>query len=166
MDKKIGLSFFITVLVQAFIYEQMGDAGKVWTGTLSIIGMFALIYFLLVYSAIRKEIKRAPDKHKESKIVDLDQFRKRKKELSTPEEQSDSFSNQWAPLFISNDPSKMELVYSLLQSYNIECHISNRHVASLYPSIEGLDMILQVNPKDQQRCVEILKKHDLQHEDG
>ncbi|MCP4296215.1 MAG: DUF2007 domain-containing protein [Proteobacteria bacterium] len=161
MHKKLGLAFLLTVLIQSLIYDQLGSRPS-WNGSLFIIVLFLAIYTLLNRGSVKNHGLLKNRTANEGKILDLNQFRQKKELQSRSEDETQSEMNRWTPLFISNDSSKMELVHSLLTSYNIDCHISNRHVASLYPSIEGLDMILQVNPEDQERCIEILKQHDLQ----
>ncbi len=161
MYKKLGLAFLMTVLIQSLIYDHLGSRPS-WNGSLFIIFLFFLIHTFLSRGSVKDHDLSKNGTAKEGKIVDLNQFRQKKEIQNRSEEETQPETSRWTPLFISNDSSKMELVHSLLTSYNIDCHISNRHVASLYPSIEGLDMILQVNPEDQERCIEILKKHDLQ----
>jgi|GEM_PF-6670574 len=158
MDKHLGLSFLLTVAIQTLLYT-VTDSRQTLSSTWFIALVFGVSWYLLEAGLPNLGRWRRPQ-HKN--VVDLAQFRKRKAKERIKSSTPKQTRMKWVTLYASNDRAKIELLHSLLTSHQIECQISNRHVASMFPSIEGLDMILQVKPEDYQEGQKILKQHNLE----
>jgi hypothetical protein len=141
-------------------HDQLGFISS-WDNLFPLLILFILVY--LIFNKRSQGAKKTPKQavRKAGKVIDLEQFRQRRELQGKETAQEQEKKNSWVTLYSTSNPANMDLVHSLLTSYNINCNITNRHSATLYPSIDGLNMILQVRSEEQQRCLEILKEHDL-----
>lgn len=160
MEKNFLKALFLTILVQAGIYYSSGDRAG-WNEIWIIIPIFCCCYIGVNYYSTHKRVR---GKGKKKNVIDLDQYRRKKrikkKREQRRKERKESQSRR-VVIYKSCDKSKIELIQSLLDSHHIPYYIKNAHSASLLPSIEGIDVEIQVNRSDVEKSVSLLKEHDL-----
>ena len=152
MNNRLFLSFLLTVISIFFLYHF--DNRSTWNHSYYIISVFVIFW---VFSQVNLPNDRYKD---DSKIVDLNYYRKQKKKPTKPPEKPLQYS-QTITLFSSCEKTKIELIRSLLISHDIECFVDNQHMASIYPSIEGINMEIKVRSEDLDSALQILKQHNM-----
>ncbi|MBT4528119.1 MAG: DUF2007 domain-containing protein [Deltaproteobacteria bacterium] len=154
MNPRIFLSFILTVISMFFLYQF--DKRSTWNHSYYIISIFIIFW---IFSQINLQIDRYKD---DSKIVDLNHYRKQKqkRKVSKSPRKLQQY-DKTVTLFSSCEKTKIELIRSLLTSNAIECFIENQHMASIYPSIEGINMEIKVRSQDLDSALQILKQHNM-----
>ena len=137
-----------------FLYQF--DKRSTWNHSYYIISIFIIFW---IFSQINLQIDRYKD---DSKIVDLNHYRKQKqkRKVSKSPRKLQQY-DKTVTLFSSCEKTKIELIRSLLTSNAIECFIENQHMASIYPSIEGINMEIKVRSQDLDSALQILKQHNM-----
>jgi len=153
MINNLIISLLITIGIQYSVYEGV-DGRDSWNNFWLISGIFigSLLTLDQVIPYFREKRLRGSEK-----LVYLDQYRAKK----DAEKSKKSPAVQWVSVFTSCDSSEIEVVFSLLSAKGINCHVANRHVASMFPSVAGLEMKIQVEQAELTFALEELKKHDI-----
>jgi len=154
MINNLIISLLLTIGFQYGIYELVDGRdswNNFWLISAIYIGLLLLLDRVIPY--LRE--KRFRDNEK---LVFLDQYRAKKEANSSAQNNG---KIKWVSIFNSCDSSEIEIVFSLLSAKGINCHVANRHVASMFPSIEGMNMKIQVEQDDLPIALRELKKHDI-----
>jgi len=154
MNYRILIPFILTVISMFLLYHF--DSRSSWNHSYYIITFFVIFW---VFSQINRQNDRYKD---DSKIVDLNFYRnqKQKKKVTKAPPKTQQY-NETVTLFSSCEKTKIELIRSLLTSNAIESFVENQHMASIYPSIEGINMEIKVNRQDLDSALQILKQHNM-----
>lgn len=159
MEKKFFKALVLTIFIQAGIYHFSGDRSS-WNQVWVIIPLFCCCFVAVNTYSGRVRKKRGFKKN----VIDMDQYRRKrrikKKRDQQRKERSKARGNR-VVIYKSCDKSKIELIQSILHSNHIEFYSKNLYSASLLPSIEGIDIEIQVNKTDVEKAIKLLKEHSL-----
>lgn len=157
MNNRIIYSFILTVISMFLLYHF--DDRNTWHHSYYIIVIFGLFWVLSHFNRKKEFYKN------DSKIVNLDHYRKQKKKAKQQKnvKKSKNFElyNKTVLLFSSCEKTKIELIWALLDSNSIECFVENRHMASIYPSIEGINLEIKVKSQDLEVARQLLEQHNI-----
>ena len=159
MEKKLLKALVLTILIQAGIYHFSGDRST-WNQVWVIIPLFCGCFFAVNSYSGRIRKRRGFKKN----VIDLEQYRRKKKIKKKRDQQRKErkeVRRKRVVIYKSCDRSKIELLQSILHSSQIEFFSKNLHSVSLLPSIEGIDVEIQVNKTDVEKAVKLLKEHNL-----
>ena len=157
MNFRIINPFILTVISMFLLYHF--DDRNTWHHSYYIITIFGIFW---VFSQVNRQNEHYKG---DSKIVDLNHYRKqkKKKKKKTNIKYPQKFEqyNKTVLLYSSCEKTKIELIRALLDSNSIECFVENRHMASIYPSIEGINLEIKVKSQDLEIARQLLEQHDI-----
>ncbi|MDH5560166.1 MAG: DUF2007 domain-containing protein [Deltaproteobacteria bacterium] len=126
--------------------------------------IFLLIFSYYFFSYVFVKKFRVSRDSQEN-VIDLENYRKQKHQKEkTPVKVAQKATN-WVTVIDSCDQSRISLAESLLSSHQIESRVNNRFSASIFPAIEGLNMILMVRESQLSAALEVLKKYEIDTDD-
>ena len=156
MDKGLIKAFLLTIAILATLY-QYSDRST-WNNMWFIGLIFGGCWVGVSRSSRSRRLKKIKN------VVDLDLYRSRKKrkKASKAKPVPSPESHHKTILISSPDRGQVDLISALLTSNHIECFVSNRHISSILPSIEGINLDILIFTEDLEVAQKILKAHGHQ----
>ena len=157
MNKNKSIIFYVVlvaILGGYFYFEQQVIMLRI------VFVVIIAVFVWYVLNFIRNRLKFQNQK-KHKNVIDLNEFRDKRDKAKTTI-QPDVTESGWAVVFKSPDQTQMGLVQSLLESFQIKSIVNNRHSSSIFPSIAGLSMTLQVSKEDKEATLKIFRDNDIE----
>lgn len=159
MENKIFKALILTFVLQAGIY-QFAENSSDWNISWTILPIFCACFIGVgLFSGQQK-----PQKRSKRNVIDLDQYRRKrrlkKKKDRLRKERRTARENRIV-IFKSCNTMEIERVQSILKAHHISFNLKNVHSASLLPSIEGVEIEVQVLKRDLERASKLLTENNV-----